>query len=201
MSSVIELFDNLSGQYVDALLHERIKPALAAVAEKSWNDFIAEAKNKAQTVSQPAPEMEHEGWRWYEKVNLSYNLLPYPTLAIECAGDIQGLMLLKTDGCHARLKAEIGKPIVYIELLSAAPWNLEKYITQPKYAGVGTLLIGAAIRISMDYGFKGRLGLNSLPQSESFYERYNFEYLGRDSNKQNLKYYELSAENAAKFLK
>lgn len=202
MSSSIQLLDNVSKQYVDAVLHDRVMPPLAAAAEKSWKHFIEDARNKAHTQSLPEPEkMDQELWRWHEKVQLTHNLLPYPTLAIECSGEIQGMMLLKTDGCLGRLPSAQGKPIVYIELLSTAPWNLKEYIHPPRYSGVGTILIGAAIQISMEYGFKGRIGLNSLPRSERFYERLNFEFLGRDADKQNLKYYELSAEHAAEFLK
>lgn len=202
MSSRIQLLDNASGQYVDAALHERIMPSVAATAEKSWKDFIDDARNKAQTQTLPEPEkMDQEGWKWHEKVQISYNLLPYPTLAVECLGDIQGMMLLKTDGCLGRLQSGQGKPIVYIELLSTAPWNISEFIHQPRYSGVGTILVGAAIQISMDYGFKGRIGLNALPRSESFYERLNFEFLTRDADKQNLKYYELSADHASEFLK
>jgi hypothetical protein len=202
VSSPVLLRDNISGQYVDAVLHDRVLPPLAASAETSWAEFITDARNRDQIKLQSEiKHMDHEGWKWHEKVGITHNLLPYPTLAIECSGKIQGLMMLITDGYVSRLPTSQGKPIVYINLISTAPWNIENFNKPPRYSGVGSILVGAAIQISMDYGFKGRVGLNSLTDSEPFYERLNFEFLTRDPDKQNLKYYELSAKHAAEFLK
>jgi hypothetical protein len=179
-----------------------VLPPLAASAETSWAEFITDARNRDQIKLQSEiKHMDHEGWKWHEKVGITHNLLPYPTLAIECSGKIQGLMMLITDGYVSRLPTSQGKPIVYINLISTAPWNIENFNKPPRYSGVGSILVGAAIQISMDYGFKGRVGLNSLTDSEPFYERLNFEFLTRDPDKQNLKYYELSAKHAAEFLK
>jgi hypothetical protein len=201
VSSSILLLDNVSEDLVEAVLYDRILPDAAKAAEDSWKGFIDVVRNRARDLSLPSPEeMDQEGWLWHKKVDLTHRLLPFPTLAIECAGEIQGMMLLRTDGYSSRLPSSEGKPIVYIELLSTAPWNLSGYTDSPKYSGVGKVLVNAAVQVSMEYGFKGRVGLNSLPRSESFYERLNFEFLERDADKQNLKYYELSAERASEFL-
>lgn len=41
----------------------------------------------------------------------------------------------------------------------------------PRLRGVGTALVTAAVALSEDEGFKGRIGLHSLPQAEDFYRR------------------------------
>ena len=59
-----------------------------------------------------------------------------------------------------------------MDYLEVAPWNV-KLISEalghpPRLRAVGSRLIEAAVRLSIDEGFKGRLGLHSLPESEAF---------------------------------
>ncbi len=110
-------------------------------------------------------------------------------------------MLLKTDGHFARLPKQERKPLVYVSYLATAPWNYREITEQPKFSGVGTVLLRAAVAISIDTEFKGRIGLHSLPKAEYFYERHGFECLGADPQKEDLKYYELSPEVAAVFMR
>ncbi|MDE2362149.1 MAG: hypothetical protein KGM42_05675 [Hyphomicrobiales bacterium] len=60
------------------------------------------------------------------------------------------------------------------------------------------LLTGAVAR-SREAGFKGRLGLHSLPQADSFYRRIGMIDLGLDSAYQNLRYFEMTIEQARAF--
>lgn len=64
-----------------------------------------------------------------------------PTLAIECNGETQGLMLLKTDGHFAMLPEQLDKPLVYVTYLASAPWNLPGVLEQPRFSGVGTVMM------------------------------------------------------------
>jgi hypothetical protein len=201
ISHAIRLFHNEQGQYVDAVLHERIDATYAEQVDKSWQGFIGNQKARAAENGQSFPVMEHEHWEWNKKVSVSAHLLSCPTLAIECNGETQGLMLLQTDGFFFQGVEEKGKPLVYVTFLSSAPWNIATLVSQPIYKGVGSILLSAAIQMSDELGFKGRIGLHSLPQSESFYECHNLNCLGKDADKQDLKYYELSSNQAAGFLK
>jgi hypothetical protein len=107
-------------------------------------------------------------------------------------------MLLETDGHFARIATQAGSPLVYVNLLATAPWNLPEVNDPPRYRGVGTILLAAAATLSVDLGFKGRLGLHSLPRSEHWYERLKITNLGPDPDpqKQNLKYYEMTPDQA-----
>jgi hypothetical protein len=59
----------------------------------------------------------------------------------------------------------------------------------------------AAVRLSRDEGFHGRVGLHSLPQAEAFYrDTCLMASLGADASCQDLPYYELTREKAAEFL-
>lgn len=197
----IRLHHNERGEKVDAILHERIDVAYAQQVDQSWRSYLDGVRARAGASGQMPPMLEHEHWEWHKKVAVSVHLLSCPTLGIECDGEPQGLMLLQTDGYFARIAEDMDKPLVYITFLASAPWNLPTVVPLPKYKGVGTVLLSAAIQTSIDLGFKGRIGLHSLPQAESYYECHNLECFGQDADKQNLKYYELSSKFAAEFLK
>ena len=72
---------------------------------------------------------------------------------------------------------------------------------QPRFSGVGTLLLASAIQLSIDEEFAGRIGLHSLPQADAWYVKCGLTDLGPDPNeKQNLKYFEMTPERAKAFL-
>jgi len=106
-------------------------------------------------------------------------------LGIECGGQIQGLMLTAS-GKDCRIPTQKGKNLVYVDYLSAAPWNSKASTANPKYKLVGKVLLQAAIELSDDEGFKGRIGLHSLPQSETFYSNIGMTDLGKDTAYLNL---------------
>lgn len=188
------------GSFVDAVLHERIDAGYALQVDDVWKAHLAAEEARAVAEGRAIPFLEHGHWEWGEKVKDSAHLLSCPTLAIECAGQPQGLMLLKTDGHFGMLPGELDKPLVYVVYLATAPWNLRALVGQPRFAGVGLVLLHAAIQMSLDNEFKGRIGLHSLPQAEEFYERQGFQCLGVDPKKENLKYYELSPQAASEFI-
>ncbi|MFD1122441.1 GNAT family N-acetyltransferase [Methylophilus flavus] len=198
-SQNISLRHARSGAKVDALLHENIDTTFAKLADDTWETFLSKEKEAAALKGMPEPMLEHDHWRWEHKIGLSANLLSMPSFGVECDDQPQGIMLLFTDGYLSKSKATLHQPLVYLPYISTAPWNLPGFTSEPKYRGVGTILLSAAIQTSMELGFKGRLGLYSLPGAESFYECYKFESLGIDT-RSSLKYYELSAESAAEFL-
>jgi len=57
----------------------------------------------------------------------------------------------------------------------------------------------AARADSEDEGFKGRLGLHSLPQADNFYRKIGMTDLGQDASYQNLRYFEMTSEQARAF--
>ena len=196
----VALRHEASDTFVDAVLIDRVDPTFAKRAEDAWRTYIATAKAEALVANRPFPVLEHTHWRWEEKVTITQRLLPYPTLGIECDGQVQGLMMLETDGHFARLSTQTGSPLVYVTLLATAPWNLSGVTDPPRYRGVGTVLLAAAATISGDLGFKGRLGLHSLRRSEPWYNRLGMTCLGPDPAKQGLKYYEMTPDQAQELI-
>lgn len=188
------------GSVVEAVLHERISAGYALQVDDDWKAHFAAEEARAVAKGRATPHLEHGHWEWGEKVKDSAHLLSCPTLAIEYSGQTQGLMLLKTDGHFGLLPSEIDKPLVYVVYLATAPWNLPALVGRPRFKGVGLVLLHAAIQMSLDNEFRGRIGLHSLPQAEGFYERHGFQCLGVDPEKENLKYYELSPQAASEFI-
>ena len=86
--------------------------------------------------------------------------------------------------------------LVYVSILTVAPWNRIDINSLPKYKGIGTNLITFAITLSMNLGFAGKIGLHSVKEAEEFYQKLGFIDLGNDINYKNFKYLELSADNA-----
>jgi hypothetical protein len=65
---------------------------------------------------------------------------------------------------------------------------------------VGKVLLQAAIAMSDEEGFKGRIGLHSLPQAETFYSNIGMTNCGIDVSYENLRYFEMTPEQAAAFI-
>ncbi|QNP41726.1 GNAT family N-acetyltransferase [Lysobacter solisilvae (ex Woo and Kim 2020)] len=197
----IALEDLHAGQFVRATLLDRIDVEFAGRADDRWLTFTAAEVAQARAEGKELSPPQHLHWRWQRKVDAARNLLPYPTMAIECEGDAQGLMLLKTDGEFGRLPAQAGKPLVYVVFLATAPWNLPAIVDRPRFRGVGHTLMRAAVELSQELGFKGRVGLHSLSQAEAFYERLGMTLLDRDIDKENLRYCEMTQESAEALLR
>lgn len=193
----IRLQDCSSGAGVDAWLHERIDATYAARVDDAWLTYLAAAEAQAKALGERFQAPENAHWHWQDKVTRSSHLLSCPTLAVECAGEPQGLMLLQTDGRFTRRPGDPEKPLVFVTYLSTAPWNMTSITPRPRFRGAGTVLLHAAVEISLELEFKGRVGLCSLPDAEPFYERHGMKCLGQDSM---LNYYEFSPEGAAAFI-
>jgi hypothetical protein len=191
--------DNESGQFVEAILHERIDVTFASRADNAWLTYLAIRKAQLASAGKIYDRPDYWHWRWEQKVSIRAHLLSTPTMGIERNGNIEGLMMLLTDGEFCRLPEQATLPLVYVIYIASAPWNLPQLGAQ-KYCGIGTVLLRAAVEMSFDLGFKGRIGLHSLPKAEPFYERHGMQALGIDPHKEHLKYYEMTAEAAEKFI-
>jgi hypothetical protein len=189
------------GTIVPAAVVERVDAVYAQRAEDLWATFMAAEAVRAAAEGRAQHALGHEHWDWPRKVDLTRNLLSLPTLALECAGEPQALMLLQTDGMFCKLPDVAGRPLVYVMFLQAAPWNLRTVTDTPRYRGAGTALLRVAVETSLDLGFEGRVGLHALTTSETFYARSGMSVLSPDPAKQNLRYCEMAAAAAAAFLR
>jgi hypothetical protein len=177
--------------FVVAELYRDYPPAELDGIEAVWADA-----REAVATTGLAP-MEHSHWDWRNKaesVEEGHHML----VAVECEGKVQGLMAVLR---FPRLGLLGDEQVVYVDYLESAPWNLKSGATPPRFLGVGTILIADAVRISLETGLSGRVGLHSLPQAETFYSsRCRMTRVGPDPNYYDLTYFEYTAQQAKDWL-
>lgn len=191
-----------TGKPVEAVLVDGVTIREVSLAEVSWKPHIEAKENQLVKDKVPREKWpQHLHWDWTRKHKKTSRLLAYRWLGIELEEKMQGLMLLDTVTTVGRLPEQVGKPLVYVHYLATAPWNSTELTSTPQYGWIGRVFVSAAIQVSQAEGFKGRLGLHALPQAESYYaEICGMTELGQDPSRENLRYFEMTAAQAAKFL-
>ncbi|WP_216359951.1 hypothetical protein [Pseudomonas ogarae] len=129
-------------------------------------------------------------------------LLASKGFAIVCNGITQGMMLVDMTRHRSKVPPKNGKDIVYIDYLECAPWNRpEINQASPYFRGVGSTLIAAAIMQSFEEDFRGRIGLHSIQQAETWYRtKCGMTDLGSDPHNDGLRYFEMTTEQAHAFI-
>jgi hypothetical protein len=118
-------------------------------------------------------------------------------VAVDVDDVIQGLMAVVRYPRVSRLGQNY---VVYVDYLESAPWNLKSFVDVPRFIGVGTVLMAEAVRISVEAGFEGRVGLHSLPQAVGFYEKCKLTQFGTDPNYFDLVYFEYKGRHGIDWL-
>jgi hypothetical protein len=169
--------------------------------ETEWGPIrLAAVKRLVDAGLPPEKIPRHWHWNWDAKSS-KLSLLAYRCFGIECEGKMQGLMMMDTASKFARLPPDKGKPLVYVDYLESAPWNVKPLADEPLFSGTGVVLMRAAIQLSIDEGFHGRVGLHSLAQAEEFYrDKCGMQFCANDPRYQDLPYYELTRELSAHFI-
>lgn len=203
-SEAIKIERRADEHLVDAELLVGLRPRDLVLIEAEWAPFRSQVLRKLIADSVPDDKRpESLWWSWIKKAP-QLTLLAASGFGLVCDGKWQGAMLTKTEPYRAKLGADKGKPLVYVDFLEVAPWNWTVAAIGQKgqYRRVGSMLLWRAVRQSWDEGFHGRIGLHALPQAVGFYSSEPFEMtpIGRDPDKENLLYLELTREHARKIL-
>lgn len=200
MSTIpIQILRHADRTPTDALLLTDLGPSALAEAEKEWGPLRRTAARRIYQAGRTNEVPQHWHWDWGAK-SQKLQLLAYRCLGIECDRKLQGLLLVLTAGKAAKLPPDVGKPLVYVDYLESAPWNVVPLVDVPQYAGVGMVLMRVAVQLSHDEGFHGRVGLHALPLAEAFYrDKCGMCGCGEDPSYQNLPYYEMTREAAGRF--
>jgi hypothetical protein len=199
--STIYLLDVQTGDSVEAELRDAIEQAQLDDWQTKWQPALLAVLQELDRKGVPRsqwPQSWH--WNWEQKMARVQGLLAFRGFSVVAQGVTQGLEQVDLTK-SAREPSRAGKPLVSIEYLEVAPWNRPELGATPRLRGVGTALVAAAVALSEEEGFKGRVGLHSLPQAEDFYRRCGMTDLGPDQDYQNLRYFEMTAEQARAFLK
>ena len=145
------------------------------------------------------PQSRH--WDWRKKIEALQGMLAHPGFSVVCDGMTQGMMIVDTTTKRCRINSQKGRHLVYVEFVENAPWNRPELFDPPRYRGVGSVLIRAAIALSEELEFHGRIGLHSLPQANDFYANTcGMTDLGADPGYENLRYFEMTPERAWAFV-
>jgi len=145
------------------------------VTQLSYGDFVATQRNWDEVKESAAIRIEaadeSDSWDWPRK--FSQRKGEHRFLGLRVAGRLEGLLQVSLNWVPARNNGETRAALLYVEHIETAPWNQERYVGKQHrvYQHVGLQLIHAAGRLSLAEGFRGRLGLHSLPLSAEFYRR------------------------------
>lgn len=199
--STIYLLEIATGQGIEAELRDAIEEAHLVDWQTQWQPALLSVLRELARQQVPManwPQSFH--WNWRQKADQVKGLLAFRGFTVVCAGLTQGLMRVDLNRL-AGLASQKGKPLVYIDYLEVAPWNRPDLGQAVRYRGVGSALLTAAIALSREEGFHGRIGLHSLPQANGFYrDRCGMTDLGPDASYQNLRYFEMTPDQATAFL-
>jgi hypothetical protein len=200
--STVYLKDRESGQLVEATLLDGLNRSEVEDAEGQWIPFLQERLKELKERGVPRAKWpEHSHWDWRGKYNATEGLLAYRMFGIQCRSQMQGMMLATSAGKVCRIPAQRGKDLIYVHFLATAPWNLPGVAARPRFSLVGSILIAAAIHLSIEEEYSGRIGLHSLPRADQWYaNECGMTDLGTDPAAQNLRYFEMTPEQAQKFL-
>lgn len=195
------LLDRRTGLLVEAEFVEGIGEDHLRQVDERWMPVLL--RHLTSLVGQGVPRTDWPQsfhWNWRQKMSAIGGLMAFQSFAVLCQQRLEGLMIANTVGHLARLPNRGREEVAYVDFIETAPWNRKSVVSSPEFGGVGTVLIRAAIELSRESGFKGRVGLHSLPQSEDFYRTTcGMTDLGIDGTKENLRYFEMTSEQADAF--
>ena len=201
--SGVHLFNVARGEAEVAELWDAITEEQLADWEGEWLPEQFKAIQRLRRGRVPRSEWpQSRHWDWRRKVANLRGMLAAPGFSLVCGGVTQGMMIAETVKSRCRFDSQRGQHLVYIEFLENAPWNRAALVDAPRYRGVGSVLIRAAIALSEDLEFDGRIGLHSLPQADSFYRSTcGMTDLGPDSGYRGaLRYFEMTPGQARAFV-
>lgn len=158
------------------------------VISERWN--AAKAFFRAQPTWNHSNPTENDSWDWEDKAAATTaDRHQFVGVATE---EIEGMMMVATVPQSSGKLGHEDQPVLYIEYLESAPWNLPEYAGQKaRYRRVGISLLAVAVEMSVAFGCEGRLALHALPNSRLFYEKAGFERIGFDES-ENLDWFERS---------
>lgn len=202
-----QIVDLARGVIVDAVLFDDVTVDHFVQTQQEWRPMVVEATRR-MVERGVAHELQPTHWHWnWENKSVQLGQFGLSFYGIEYAGQLQGLMKIDLAKYSARIPTQKGAELAYIDYLEAAPWNHREIASElgekRRFAAVGTNLFAAAVQLSQQAGFEGRVGLHSLPhpQTEQFYQKTcRMVPLERDSAKQDLLYFETTPDLAELFL-
>lgn len=206
MAQTVLIRDRKKRKFIPATFHDDITIDQMNEAEKQWKPIRDGAVQRLLAAGKTRVEVQrlvqHAHWNWSRKASfLADGLLAMRCFGIELNGQWQGLVMLELTAHFAQLEPDRGKSLVCVEFLETAPWNIADLVSEPRYGLIGVRMIETAVRLSLNEGFRGRVGLLALPQAEGFYEKTCGMIRVEGAVRHGMAWYELTQKAAGVFLK
>lgn len=207
MRTEIQLVNLANKTTVEAVMFDDVTLEHFIESQQKWRPIVVEAARRMRDAGRPT-EQQPRHWHWnWERKEQQLGDFGLSFFGIECEGELQGLMKVDLAKRTARLPEQARLELAYIDYLEAAPWNVrdiaEALGQQPRFGTVGLNFFAAAIGLSLEVGYEGRVGLHSLPNplTERFYEKTcKMTPVFRDPQMQDLQYFEMTSAQAQAFL-
>lgn len=195
------LIDAATNQEVEATIHIGLAESDLLLIERIWSPHRARLLHEVRLRGLPRPQSIH--WDWGNKAS-DLSFLATTAIGVFADSEWQAVMMTKTQPYVARYSPELGKPLVYVDYIEAAPWNWKIPAVSPikrRLKPCGAVLMREAIEQSLREEFGGRVGLHALGQAEAFYELdCGMTRFGPDAKKEGLAYFEFTREQADRYL-
>lgn len=150
-----------------------------------------------ETLGQYGAPDSHWDWQDFAKPGVARTT--HASISILADDDVEAIMVVDlTRRCE--LGEQAGEHLAYIENLAVAPWNRGAIQSPRRFGGLGKMMLALAVKLSESEGWGGRVGLHSLAQSESFYEKCKLTRVKNDPSYEDLWYFEFTPSQANEFL-
>ena len=203
----VQILELSNGAFVGAELTDEVTMDHFIETQRDWRPMVV-AATKSMVLRGVDPKLQPRHWHWnWETKQIQLKQFGVTFYGIEYAGQLQGLMKVDLAKHAARIPTQIGEGLAYIDYLEVAPWNIREIASElgqeQRFGVVGVNLYAAAVLLSKEAGFEGRVSLHSLPhpKTEQFYQKTcRMLPLQRDKAKEGLLYLETTPELAELFL-
>lgn len=203
----VQILELSTGAFVDAELSDEVTMDHFIETQRDWRPMVV-AATKSMVLRGVDSKLQPRHWRWnWENKEVQLKQFGVSFYGIEYAGQLQGLMKVDLAKHSARIPTQTGEGVAYVDYLEVAPWNIREIASElgqeQRFGVVGVNLYAAAVLLSQEAGFEGRVGLHSLPhpKTEQFYQKTcRMLPLQRDKAKEDLLYLETTPELAELFL-
>jgi GNAT superfamily N-acetyltransferase len=190
LPDTIKIFNVVKDKSVLATLGRLTRDVATTIDGTWWSISVSR--------SQRQEEGDHH-WKWRKLIGKRRHQIAWDAMAvISAGGGVEGAMLFRVD---AKSQLDRGKGAVYVDRLSTSPRNRPWLADPPKYRGIGSVLVLAAVRTGYSLGLGGRVWLTSLPseKTRAFYENRGFKMIFE--NDDGTIDYELPVSDAERWLK
>jgi hypothetical protein len=163
--------ENRKGESVLVEFHDHEETARQQYA-KVWQKLSQAVQNHHSLAGGP-PAPEWTAWKPGDWCNQQQGYENRLKLVAWCGSHLIGFLHLWPDfeSIH-----QMGKRVLYLEHMGAAPGNMNTELWEQRYSGVGSALFAYSVLLSHLRGFEGRLGLHAANDSAlGFYSRLHAE--------------------------